>query len=171
MQDDTAGAADAVGWRRLDPQSVPVGRIAGAMAMLITGLGSLLALTIVWLVGDGDVPIGLALAGLVLLLGVMAWLTWIMPERRYRYTRYRLDHLGLLIHRGRLFHSELGVLRARIQHTDVTQGPIQRTYGLATLSISTAGSDEGQIGLSGIQIDEARRLRTELTGLVGDDVV
>jgi membrane protein YdbS with pleckstrin-like domain len=117
------------------------------------------------------IPLWLVLTALGVLLAFFGWLAWMLPEWRFRYTRYRLDDLGLLIHRGRTFHSELGVLRARIQHSDVTQGPIQRAFGLATLSISTAGSDEGEIGLTNIPIDEARRLRTELTGLVNDDVV
>jgi len=93
------------------------------------------------------------------------------PGRRFRNTRYRVDSLGLLIHRGRIFHSELGVARSRIQHTDVTQGPIQRAYGIATLTIHTAGTEDAQIELSAIAFDEARRLRAELTGQSSDDVV
>jgi membrane protein YdbS with pleckstrin-like domain len=114
------------------------------------------------------------------LLVVLAWaafiatagaLAWFVPALRFRHTRYRLDDHGLLIHRGRLFHSELAVLRSRIQHTDVSQGPLQRLFGLGTLVVHTAGSAHAAIPLGGISFSEARRLRAELTGGGTDDVV
>jgi len=171
MPEESVSAVDAAAWRRLDPQSVHVGRLTGAIWVAAIGLASLLGFGVTWLIDPPELPIWIVLGATWVLLGLFAWLAWVLPEKRFRYTRYRLDELGLLIHRGRMFHSELGVLRSRIQHSDVSQGPIQRAYGLATLSISTAGSDEGEIGLTGIPIGEARRLRAELTGLVGDDVV
>ena len=107
-------------------------------------------------------------------IGLLVFLTWLslaLPHKQYLHTRYRVDALGLLLHRGRLFHSELGVARSRIQHTDVTQGPVQRLYGLATLSIYTAGTEDAQIDVAGISFEEAKRLRAELTGQADDGVV
>jgi len=159
-------------WRRLDPNSVKVGRLGGFITAGVLGTVGLIASGIVWLTESSNwvLPLFLA-AGAVVLMLFVAFLAWIMPARRYRFTRYRLDHLGLLIHRGRIFHSELGVLRSRIQYSDVSQGPVQRAFGLGTLSIHTAGAANDEISLSGIPIDEARRLRTELTGWQSDDVV
>jgi membrane protein YdbS with pleckstrin-like domain len=164
--------APETAWRQLDPESVKVGRLGGFIAAAIVGSVSLLGCAIMWLTEPASAWLALSLAGgAVVFTCFVAWLAWVMPERRFRYTRYRLDHLGLLVHRGRLFHSELGMLRSRIQYSDVTQGPVQRAFGLATLSIHTAGAQHGEISLSGIRIDEARRLRTELTGWQSDDVV
>ena len=149
-----------------------MGRRAGLILVAGIALVSLVGTSIAMI---ADNPPGflkiLMLAAWIAMVGVMTWLSLSLPRWRYLNTRYRVDALGLLLHRGRLFHSELGVARSRIQHTDVTQGPIQRLYGLATLSIYTAGTEDAQIDVSGIAFDEARRLRTELTGQSDDDVV
>ena len=159
-------------WRTLHPNSVVVGRWGGfVVTTLIAGV-SLVTGVIALLAGHapGWVKI-LVIFGWLAIVGGLAWLSFAIPSRHFRHTRYRVDQLGLLIHRGRLFHSEMGVARSRIQHSDVTQGPIQRAYGIATLTIYTAGTEDAQIELSGIAFDEARRLRAELTGQSGDDVV
>jgi membrane protein YdbS with pleckstrin-like domain len=159
-------------WRTLHPHAVVVGRWGGlAVTALISGV-SLVTGGIALLTGNapGWVKILVTFVWLAI-VGGLTWLSFAIPRRHFRHTRYRVDPLGLLIHRGRLFHSELGVARSRIQHSDVTQGPIQRAYGIATLTIYTAGTEDAQIELSGIAFDEARRLRAELTGQSSDDVV
>jgi len=159
-------------WRSLHPNAVVVERRVGLVVTALIALVSLVTGGLALLADNtpGWVKILVALGWLAIVFG-LAWLSWMMPVRRFRYTRYRVDSLGLLIHRGRLFHSELGVARSRIQHSDVTQGPIQRAYGIATLTIYTAGTEDAQVDLSGIAFDEARRLRAELTGQSSDDVV
>jgi membrane protein YdbS with pleckstrin-like domain len=159
-------------WRTLHPNSVVAARRGGlTFTALIAGV-SLLTGGIALLTGNapGWVKILVTFAWLAI-VGGLTWLSFAIPSRHFRHTRYRVDPLGLLIHRGRLFHSELGVARSRIQHSDVTQGPIQRAYGIATLTIYTAGTEDAQIELSGIAFDEACRLRAELTGQSSDDVV
>lgn len=159
-------------WRTLHPHAVAVGRWGGfVVTALIAGV-SMVTVGIGLLAGNapGWVKI-LVTLGWLTVVGGLAWLSWMIPAWQFRYTRYRVDFLGLLIHRGRMFHSELGVARSRIQHSDVTQGPIQRAYGIATLTIYTAGTEDAQVALSGIAFDEARRLRAELTGQSSHDVV
>ena len=148
------------------------GRRGGYIVTAIIAAGSFVGVIVGLLAGDAPgwvkvLVVLLWLAGVVLLI----WMSFAMPKRRYVHTRYRVDDLGLLLHRGRVFHSQLGVARSRIQHTDVTQGPVQRLYGLATLSIFTAGTEDAKVEIAGIGFDEARRLRAELTGQTGDDVV
>ena len=159
-------------WRRLHPASVVAGQRGGFIVTAVIALVSLIGVVFGLVISDtpGLVKI-LAVLGWLASVGVLTWLSILLPRKTYQYTRYRVDGLGLLLHRGRIFHSELGVARSRIQHTDVTQGPIQRLYGLATLSIYTAGTEDAQIDVSGISFEEARRLRAELTGQSDDDVV
>jgi hypothetical protein len=149
--------------------------VAQRLGLVVTALIALVSLVFVLIAllagnapGWVNILVGLGWVGIV---GFLAWASWTIPVRRFRYTRYRVDALGLFIHRGRMFHSELAVARSRIQHTDVTQGPIQRAYEIATLTIHTAGTEDAQIELSGVALDEARRLRAELTGQSSDDVV
>jgi membrane protein YdbS with pleckstrin-like domain len=49
-----------------------------------------------------------------------------------------------------------------VQHTDVSQGPLERTYGLGTLAIFTAGTDHAQVSLHGLDHGTALRIRDHL---------
>ena len=42
------------------------------------------------------------------------------------------------------------VPRSRVQHTDVSQGPVERRFGLGTLVIYTAGTDYARVDLAGL---------------------
>jgi hypothetical protein len=165
-------AHDLTGWRTLDARALLVGRLAGAVATLvIAGVASVMSLGVA-LSGNLSWPEKLlALAAAAVAVVATGALAWVVPARRMRYTRYRLDDVGVLIRRGRLFHSEVAVLRTRIQHSDVSQGPLQRAFGLGTLTVYTAGTEHAEIRLSGVAFDEARRLRAELMGLGIDDAV
>ena len=159
-------------WKTLHPNAVVVGQRFGLILTAMIALVSFVGVVIGFM---ADAPPGwvkaLIALGWFAGVGLTAWLSFTMPIRRFRHTRYRVDRLGLLIHRGRIFHSERGVARSRIQHSDVTQGPIQRAFGIATLTIYTAGTEDAQIEISGIAFDEARSLRAGLTGQSSDDVV
>ncbi len=63
---------------------------------------------------------------------------------------------------GILFRSIVTVPYGRIQSVTIDEGPIQRRYGLASLTLSTA-SDTGTESLSGLPREEAERLRELLT--------
>jgi uncharacterized protein len=171
MEPQTPSDATPIDWQRLDPLSIKIGRLGGAMWTAGLGFVALVSWVVTFVVReDPGVLAWFAAIGIVLGVAGLAWMSWVLPAMRYRYTRYRLDHLGLLVHRGRLFRSEIAVLRSRIQHSDVNQGPIERAFGLATLSIHTAGVSDSAISLAGIPLAEARRLRSELTGLHHDVV-
>jgi len=63
------------------------------------------------------------------------------------------------------------VPRSRIQHTDVSQGPLQRPFGLATLTVHTAGTQFAAVPLSGLAKEVAEAIRDQLIGGVEDDGV
>lgn len=52
--------------------------------------------------------------------------------------------------------------RSRVQHTDVSQDPIERGFGLGTLVIYTAGTDHARVDLSGLEQATALRIRDYL---------
>jgi membrane protein YdbS with pleckstrin-like domain len=159
-------------WLTLDPRSVVAGRIAGSVPAAMVAASSLFTALMVILVRRSLVPasmiVGLGGLAVALLIAVLAW---VMPRRRFRFTRYRIDDAGLVIRRGRLFRSEVAVPRSRVQHTEIAQGPLQRAFDLATLTIFTAGTAHARIDLSGVAFDEANRLRADLAGLEPGDVV
>ena len=103
----------------------------------------------------------LAVLGLYALLRgtaiVRAVLAWGYAERE----RDLLVRHGLLIRRLSI------VPYARMQFVDVTAGPIERTFGLATVQLHTA-SAASDARVPGLPPDEASRLRDRLAAL-GED--
>ena len=47
----------------------------------------------------------------------------------------------------------------RVQHTEITQGPIARAFKLSTLNIYTAGGSTSDLKLSGLEPETAQRLK------------
>ena len=72
--------------------------------------------------------------------------------------------------RSWLWRHHISVPRSRIQHTDVTQGPYERRFGLATLVIYTAGTEHAAIPIEGLSHDTALAFRDALL-VRGDAVV
>ena len=86
------------------------------------------------------------------------WATW-WPGVRYRYISYRTDVNGFTIRRGVLWRGVTSIPKARVQHTDVVQGPIQRRFGLSKLVVHTAGTQDASVSLSGLPYDKALPIR------------
>jgi uncharacterized protein len=102
----------------------------------------------------------LAPVALVALIGLT--FAWLWPPTYYRHLRYAVDDTGIVIQRGVLWRSHIALPRVRIQHTDVSQGPLQRHYGVGTLRLYTAGSRHTMIELPGLAHQDALELRDAL---------
>jgi uncharacterized protein len=105
------------------------------------------------------------------IIAVGSTLSWIWPAAYYRRLRFGIDGSGIAIERGILWRSRITVPRARIQHTDVSQGPLQRRFGVGTLKLYTAGSRYTKIELPGLAHAEAIALRDALLAESGDSGV
>ena len=103
--------------------------------------------------------------------GFLAWLSHRWPEIAYRHTFYRVDPQGIEIRRGVVWRRTINVPKSRVQHTDVSQGPLQRTYALGTLVVYTAGTDHAKVELPGLSHARAMRIRDHLLPSGGDDAV
>lgn len=97
---------------------------------------------------------------LVAIGGVL--LMWRWPPISYRHLRFGIDETGIAIESGVIWRSRIALPRVRIQHTDVSQGPLERRYGIGTLKLYTAGSRHTRIELPGLNHDEAIALRDAL---------
>ncbi len=96
-----------------------------------------------------------------------------MQYHRRQLQRFHCELLpdGLRIRRGVWWHVETFVPRVRIQHTDVTQGPIARHFGMATLKVHTAGTHQAEIQVEGLPHADALLLRDLLLGREGHDAL
>lgn len=159
-----AGLADVgEGDQPLDPASVTAARLAGAIGMTVASssvLAAVLVATVATPLG-GPAAAGLGAAVLVLsAAGAAASYLW--PAVRYRHIRYRLDAHGVTIRRGVVWRTVTSVPTSRVQHTDVSRGPVERYFDLATLVIHTAGTRDASVALSGLGHREAIALRDRL---------
>jgi membrane protein YdbS with pleckstrin-like domain len=162
MDSDTADSiADGV-YRQLDPRWIVVQRLVALIPTVILIIGSFIGLIVVW-VASQILLLGLLLVPLWLVaIAAFAWQLQRWPAIAYRHTSYRVDEAGLEIRRGVYFRTMTNVPRSRIQHTDVSQGPIERRHGLGTLVVYTAGTQHSQVKLPGLEFSVAQRIRTHL---------
>jgi membrane protein YdbS with pleckstrin-like domain len=101
---------------------------------------------------------GLAVAG----ISLIAWWGWRYQHLEHARTSFVISPAGCEIRRGVVWRRIITVPLSRIQHSDVTQGPLQRAYGLATLTLYTAGTEHAKIDLHGLAFETAMAIRQYL---------
>jgi membrane protein YdbS with pleckstrin-like domain len=149
--------------QRLDPRSVTAGRLGGwtfTGVLLIVVAGSALAT----LIGTGAPLVSWLATGALglVVFGGLAFASHHGPRIRYQTTWVGLDEDGLEFEHGWLWRHQISVPRSRIQHTDVTQGPYERRFGLATLVVYTAGTEHASISIEGLSHETALAFRDAL---------
>ena len=93
------------------------------------------------------------------------FLTIYFPKKEYLHTKYGLINDVFYVQEGIWFKKRVAVAQNRIQHTDVSQGPVARRYDLATLTIHTAGMAEANIKVPGLKHADAVAMRDYLIHL------
>jgi membrane protein YdbS with pleckstrin-like domain len=145
--------------QKVDPATVNVWRCEAVFTvMALSLLGLLVALV--------RLP-GPLLGAMVLAASIAIVVAWVLPSAQYHALDYEVDDAGISIRSGIVWRSQIRLPRVRIQHTDVSQGPLQRRFGVATLKLYTAGSRYTRIDLPGLAHDEALALRDALIARAG----
>lgn len=158
--------------RRLDPRVVDLDRLIGSIATACISAGLLIALGILYAATDPPSWLfPLLLLSWAALAAALVWHTIRWPDIEYRHTSYRVDEQGIEIARGVIWRSIINVPGSRVQHTDVSQGPLQRRYGLGTLTIYTAGTEYARVDLPGLAHARALAIRDHLLPRRSDDGV
>jgi uncharacterized protein len=162
--------------RSLDPRVVALDRTIGRIVLAVVATANLFVVTIVVITSllSGAPPIWVA-AGLVLVcavvIAVFGWLLHRWPELAHRHARYRVDADGIEISRGVYWRAITNVPRSRVQHTDVSQSPLERRWDLATVVIYTAGTTYAKVALRGVEHATALQIRDHLLPPGGADGV
>ena len=144
----------------LDPNSVKAARIAGAIGITGGFLSSLVAAAVVLFTTSlGGMPAAGLFAAVLVLWGAAAAACHVWPAVRYRHIRYRVDAHGFTIRRGVFWRTVTSVPTSRVQHTDISRGPVQRQFDLATLVIHTAGTHDASVAVSGLNHRAALAIR------------
>jgi len=127
--------------------------IAGG-GVLAVAAGAAAGLTL----GGAAAAIGVA----VVLAGTLAAL-W-FARNRFRSWVYQERDEDLIVERGVLIHRLSVVPYGRMQFVDVSAGPIDRAFRLATVKLHTAAA-ASDARIPGLERDEAARLRDRLAAL------
>ena len=154
---DELFAPPAYEWRRLSPNyrklrrltTVLVAPILFSIPAVIVGL-----LTGLWWISA--ILWGIAAVIVVVRLALV--------ERNYRAWGYVERDEDLYITNGVLYRNLVAVPYGRMQLVEVASGPLERAFGLASVSLKTA-SAETNATIPGLTPDEAARLRDRLTEL------
>lgn len=159
-------------WQRLDPRYVTMARRAALLEVAIwcASLGVITALLWWWL--DWPLRIKILLTALwVVAVLAMGVIRWIAAAIHYRHASWRLGENALEIHGGAWWRSRARVPLSRIQHTDVTQGPIERMHGLGAVVVYTAGTQHSAVELAGLAFGDAVMVRDHLLRINAPDPV
>ena len=143
----------------LHPNHVKVTRIVAALfALPFVAVASIVEVA-QWLGDERFLPPGVVLIP-ILLFALL--LIFRVPLRRYHARGFDMGTDRLRVVRGIMFHSDSVVPFGRIQHIDVHQGPLQRFYDLATLTVHTAGTHNASVHLPGLLNSDAMAMREEI---------
>ena len=101
-----------------------------------------------------------ALAAWVFLFLIAVFLAY----KEYFVRGYVLREQDITYKKGWLFHSQTTVTFNRIQHTEINHGPIDRLFKLCELDIFTAGGSASDLSISGLDPEDAAKLKDYISG-------
>lgn len=142
-------------WRTPSPRLLTLRRLeVGALSLLVAaGLFALL------------IASSLALAAIAAAAALAAGGAGeYVVTRRVRAWGYAEREDDLLVRRGVLFFRMSVIPYGRMQFIDVTAGPLERSFGLATVRMHTAAA-ASDARIPGLAVDEAARVRDRLAEL------
>ncbi len=147
---------------RVDPRARHVWRLAA----LLGWIGPVVAAALVYLLVGASRPI----SGWVLIaVGVLALVNIVvMPEWRYRVHRWEVDELAVYTQSGWWSQSARVAPLNRVQTVDSAFGPLQRAFGLGTLTVTTASAG-GAVTIEGLPRARVEELVDRLTRITAAD--
>lgn len=151
---DTLPQSETIDYQKVAPAYLKVSIIG---TLIFFGLLAMVII-VVWLFSEVK-QIPLLYYGIpalwLFLTGISLWVT----ERGYRLMGYAVREHDILFREGIFFRSVVAIPFKRVQHVEVKEGPIERMFGLKTLEVYTAGGQSSDLSISGLQQEEAQRLK------------
>jgi membrane protein YdbS with pleckstrin-like domain len=146
---------DDVAWRRVSGRLILIEELQVLASTVIVVAANLAALRFI----HNQIPLLVAAAAVVIAL-----IRAVVVARSVRSWAYAERDEDLLVRRG-LFLRKLSIVPyARMQFVDVTVGPMERMFGLATVKMHTAAA-ASDAEVPGLPAAEAARLRDRLSSL------
>lgn len=138
---------------------------------LTSGLVFLLATSgLMWLHIMQDIPFAEVPKILWVILGLWCVFSavWGISEfRGFDWRGYALRERDLSYRSGYFFHSYTTLPFNRLQHSEISQGPVARAFQVCTLKLYTAGSSGANLSIAGIDPLDAQRIRDYIEEYAG----
>lgn len=90
---------------------------------------------------------------------LLAAYTYAMTYYSFKLKGYGLREKDIVYHKGVIFRSKTTIPFNRVQHCEITQGPIERLFNLKSLAIYTAGGQSSDLNINGLEPMEAEQLK------------
>ena len=123
----------------------------GAVVVPPVILGALISAARTWLLLPAVI---IAVIGLTAAIALPIW--W------YRVHRWEVTERAVYTRTGYFWQNWRVAPMSRIQTVDTTRGPVQRAFGIATVTVTTASS-AGAVAIAGLAHGEAERVAHDLT--------
>jgi hypothetical protein len=148
----------------VDPAHLPSRRaplrwaVGGVIPWLLLAVGQL-----VWFEFDKRMPWLHILVGVVTVLGAVVSLA-VVPVWRYRVHRWEIGPQAVYTRTGWLVQERRIAPISRVQTVDTYRGPLDRLFGLANITVTTASS-AGAVHIVALDVDVADRAVAQLTDI------
>ncbi len=141
------------------------------ISVYITGIVFTILLSVYFAIGLFVEEILLFPIVLMVMIGwsIVTGLSIILSIKGYEYQGYALREKDVLYKNGIFFKSTVIVPFNRIQHCEIEQGPIDRQFDLAELSLFTAGGSSSDVSIPGLTLDKANALKNFITNRTAKD--
>ena len=143
----------------------PVERLYLTVIQLAAGISSVILLSIagvlVILIKRLQQPlwISLILVGWLLVTGLYFY----FQKKAFEQKAYALREKDVLYRSGWIVQSIHTCPFSRVQHSSVTSGVLERRYGLATLILYTAGTNDADLQIPGLKEPDAHAIKEWIT--------
>jgi membrane protein YdbS with pleckstrin-like domain len=126
---------------------------------LAIGMGILLVIVAILFSFIDRLQSPMIIASAVTVYGLFVSLNLIALHINYKYSGYALREKDMLYRSGWLQRKTRIVMISRIQHVSVQSGPLERRFGLASVSVFTAGSAAADFTIKGIKEETAKKIK------------
>lgn len=147
----------------LNPKIVTIWKIENGIGLGILLLAVSAGGIALWTLSDAP-KVVLIVIWLVVLGLFLSQLFW-YPDHAYRNWSYRLTDQILELRFGVVWEKSVLIPLSRLQHVDLHRGPLEQHFGLSSLEVHTAGTQNASHKIPGLEPDIATRLRNELVKL------
>ncbi len=153
-------------WQSVDPAYRKLLRFYILIQMLVILPASVFLL---WVMPEEGRAVLMALVGIYLLLLIWQLLIW--APRTAQRLQYCLREDDINLQKGFMYWRQVSVACNRIQHLEVSQGPLERYLGLATLSVFTAGTLGSDMKLPGLTLESAQKIKARLLNKINAEEI